>query len=116
MFQTEVLLDREQFRRSVERAALMSTDGRNNLIKLKFTEGQLNITAKSDAGRFDDTIPAELKGPEIEIGFNSKYILEGLKAIDTEMILFSLETSTKPCTITPENGDYIYMVLPVRIP
>lgn len=114
-FQTEAVLSREAFRQSVERAALMSTDGRNNLIKLKFTETELNITAKSDSGHYNDRIPVTLKGPEIEIGFNAKYLLDGLKAIDEDIILFSLETNTKPCTITPEDGSYIYMILPVRV-
>lgn len=114
-FQTEAVISRDALRHSVERAALMSTDGRNNLIKLKFTENDLNISAKSDSGHFSDNIPVTLKGPEIEIGFNAKYILDGLKAINEDTILFSLETSIKPCTITPEGGDYVYMILPVRV-
>ena len=114
-FQTEAVLDRDLFRSSVERAALMSTDGRNNLIKLSFLEEGLNITAKSDSGRFDDTMPVILSGPEIEIGFNAKYILDGLKVMDDDRIVFRLESSIKPCTITPEHGDYTYMVLPVRV-
>ena len=114
-FETEAILSRDTFRQSVERAALMSTDGRNNLIKLKFTDKELNITAKSDSGHYHDRIPITLKGPEIEIGFNAKYVLDGLKAIDDETIVFSLETSIKPCTITPENDGYIYMILPVRV-
>ena len=114
-FATEAIIDRNEFRRSIERAALMSTDGRNNLVKLKFSEDTLEIIAKSDSGNLDDIIPISLKGPEIEIGFNSKYILDGLKAIDSETILFSLETNIRPCTMTPEEGDYTYMILPVRV-
>ena len=114
-FTTRAVLDREFFRRSIERAALMSTDGRNNLVRLRFAQDELKITAKSDSGHLDDTIPITLEGGEIEIGFNAKYILDGLKAIDSDQIVFSLETSIKPCTITPEQGDYTYMILPVRL-
>ncbi len=114
-FLTEAVLDKEEFRHSVERAALMSTDGRNNLVRLKFTENELKIMAKSDTGILDDSIPVSLTGPEIEIGFNAKYVIDGLKAIDSEKIIFRLDSSIRPCTICPEDGEYIYMILPVRI-
>ena len=114
-FQTEAILEKDIFRRSVERAALMSTDGRNNLIKLDFSEDELTITSRSDSGYFQDRIPIRLTGTGIVIGFNSKYILDGLKAIDEETIRFRLESNIKPCTITPENGEYLYMILPVRV-
>ena len=115
-FATEAVVEKESFRRGIERAALMSTDGRNNLVKLKFAGDSLKITAKSDSGNLEDSFPIVLRGPDIEIGFNSKYILDGLKAIDTDNLIFSLETSIKPCTITPEEtGEYTYMILPVRV-
>ncbi|HOT21241.1 MAG TPA: hypothetical protein PLD67_01540 [Sedimentibacter sp.] len=53
------------------------------------------------------------------MGFNSKYILDYLKVIDSEMISLNLIGKNNPCFIKEENEEnkdnYIYMVLPVRI-
>lgn len=114
-FTARATIDKNALRQSVDRASLMSTDGRNNLVKLKFTQDELRISAKSDSGHLNDAIPITLDGSDIEIGFNAKYLLDGLKAIETDNITFNLDTSIRPCTIEPENGSYIYMILPVRI-
>ncbi|MDD6255837.1 MAG: DNA polymerase III subunit beta [Eubacteriales bacterium] len=114
-FKAEVTLNKEDFKKSIERASLMSADGRNNLVKLRFTNDNLRITARSESGNLEDNIPVSVSGADIEIGFNSHYLLEGLKAIDTENIIFKYDTSVRPCTMEPENGGYTYMILPVRI-
>ena len=50
------------------------------------------------------------------IGFNSKYMIDALKAIDDEEIAMYFNTSISPCLIKPIAGDsYEYLVLPVRI-
>ncbi|MGI6205035.1 MAG: DNA polymerase III subunit beta [Anaerovoracaceae bacterium] len=114
-FKAEVTLSKDEFRRSIERASLMSTDGRNNLVKLRFSEDNLRITARSESGNLEDNIPVSVNGSDIEIGFNSQYLLEGLRVIDSDNIIFKYETNVRPCTIEPENGGYTYMILPVRI-
>lgn len=114
-FKAEVTLDKNEFRKSIERASLMSADGRNNLVKLRFTDDNLRITARSESGNLEDNIPVSVSGADIEIGFNSQYLLEGLRVIDTENIVFKYDTNVRPCTMEPENGGYTYMILPVRI-
>lgn len=55
------------------------------------------------------------EGDDIEIGFNSKYLLEGLKAMDDDDIIFNLNTNVTPCIIESLDGKYTYLILPVRI-
>ena len=56
------------------------------------------------------------EGDNLEIGFNSRYMMDVLKVIDDEEIILSMSDSVKPFIITPLKGDtYLYLVLPVRI-
>ncbi len=115
-FNTNVVVDRVSFIDCIERASLFAKEGRNNLIKLTFTGDNLLINSRSDAGDVDEHIPCRIEGPDIEIGFNSKYLLEGLKVIESDSVVFRLESNVKPCIIQPvESQDYRYLILPVRI-
>ena len=52
----------------------------------------------------------------LEIGFNSKYMLDALKVIDDEYVKIELNTSITPALVKPIEGNlYEYLILPVRI-
>ena len=66
-------------------------------------------------GRYYLYCPVHKTGGDMEIGFNSKYLLEGLKVIDDENIVIKMNANIKPCIIQPNSGSYTYLLLPVRI-
>ena len=101
---------------SMERAALLSKEGKNNLIKFKITDYLLTITSRSEEGNVREEVPAQKWGVDMEIGFNAKYIIDVLKAIDEEDIIIEMMSSVKPCVMKPiENDKFEYIVLPVKI-
>ncbi|MCR5229277.1 MAG: DNA polymerase III subunit beta, partial [Solobacterium sp.] len=114
-FSVSVFVSRSSLRESVERASLLALDGRNNLVKLRFEDDELRISSQSDSGKVDEVIAIQKEGENMEIGFNSKYLLEGLKVIEDENIILKLNSSVTPCVIEPMSGNYTYLLLPVRI-
>lgn len=115
-FKTLVSIDRNLLIDSIERASLLAKEGRNNLIRLSFTDDQLHIASKSEAGNVDENIPVKKEGADIEIGFNSKYLIDGLKAMKEPDIVMCLNTNVSPCIIRPAGEEnYTYLILPVRI-
>jgi DNA polymerase-3 subunit beta len=101
---------------SMERASLLSKEGKNNLIKIKVEEDLLTITSRSDEGNVREEIYVKRDGSDVEIGFNSKYILDVLKVIEDEEVVLEMVSSVKPCVIKPVEGNkFEYLVLPVRI-
>ena len=62
-------------------------------------------------------IPAKVSGSECkDIPFNWRYLIDGLKAITEENIVFRINGNTKPALIRPaEDASYLYMVMPIRI-
>lgn len=115
-FKTTVHADRAMLADSIERASLFAKEGRNNLIKISLTDDDLQITSKSDAGNVNEHIPVKMDGNDLEIGFNSKYLLDGLKAIKSDDIIMKFNTNITPCVIEPVGDEnFVYLILPVRI-
>lgn len=107
---------RSELVESLEIASLFSRDTQNNLIKFDFGTNVMNITARSESGSIHESTEVSLTGTPIEIAFNSKYMLDIIKAIDDEAVSLSFNTSVTPCVVEPVQGNYFYyLVLPVRL-
>ena len=114
--QLKVVLNRSDLMEAIERASLFAKVGKNNLIKLNIQENELEITSKSEEGNVRENVYISREGKDLVIGFNSKYLIDSLKAIDDENIVMLFNTPISPCLITPVEGkEYEYLVLPVRI-
>ena len=64
-----------------------------------------------------ESIPINFDSDDIEIAFNSRYLLEGLKIIETDSILLKFNAPTTPAIFTPsdDSKQFIYLVMPVQI-
>lgn len=110
------IVDRCELLDSIERASLLAKEGKNNLIKLTVQDGQIEITSRSEEGNVREQVKIDQDGENLEIGFNSKYVLDVLRAVSEDQIAMEFNTSVTPCLITPISGNsFEYLVLPVRI-
>lgn len=115
-YKTRIVVSREDILSAVERASLLSKEGKNNLIKISVEDGNVVISSRSEEGNVNENVSAEINGDNIVIGFNSKYLIDVLKVVSDEEIAFEMGTSVSSCLIKPVEGEsYIYLVLPVRI-
>ena len=113
---TRVVVNRNEMLGSIERASLLAKEGKNNLIKLSIFRDKIIITSRSEEGNVKEEVFIEKEGVDLDIGFNSKYILDVLKAINDESLVMEFNTSVSPCMIKPLEGrEFEYLVLPVRI-
>jgi len=107
------------FIESASRASLLVDEKLKTPIKCSFTDNNLDISCSTQYGKVNDNIKIEKTGEDIEIGFNSKYLLDALRACPDEYINVSMSTPIIPMVITPaekkENRNYTYLVLPCRI-
>ena len=115
-YMSKVLVNTRNLRESVERAALLFSSEKNNIIKVSVSSGMMVITANNENGNAYEEINIELEGEDLEIAFNSRYFLDGIKNIDSEFIEIELGGPVNPCIIKPVDGvEYIYLILPVRV-
>ena len=74
------------------------------------------ITSRSEEGNVREEIYLEKTGENLDIGFNSKYLLDVLKVVNEEEIYMEFNSSVSPCLIkSVENDRFVYLILPVRI-
>lgn len=114
-FQTTMKLNKKDFMETIERASLF-VDSIDNLaiVKLIIKESNVNISSKSETGYLDENLNAFIDGDELEITFNSRYLIEALKVIDDKDIEFKFSGNLSPAIITENSDNYIYLVLPLR--
>ncbi|MDD3767038.1 MAG: DNA polymerase III subunit beta [Eubacteriales bacterium] len=116
-FKTSIISDVRPLIEAVDRASIIITSEINKSPVIVKIEGPTaNICCETSAGKVDEIVPVDMKGDDIEIGFNNKYLLEALKACTTEKINVEFVGPANPCLITPFEGDsFKYIVLPVRL-
>lgn len=117
---TIVTTNKKMLLDAIERASLISSD-KNNLVKLAIRDNTMEITsANSELGNVVENVDISLTGDYLDIGFNSRYMCDALKVIDTEEITLELTSNVNPCLIKPVYAKpgarkYTYLLLPVRI-
>lgn len=102
---------------AVERIALFSTEGDYSTVKMSIGHNEMTLTSSSaDVGTGKEVLSCDTEGDALNVAFNAKYILDILKIVEAEDVLFSMNTSLSPVCITaPEEDNYIYIVTPVRV-
>ncbi|WP_054743207.1 DNA polymerase III subunit beta [Cellulosilyticum ruminicola] len=115
-YETQIVVDRKNLLMSIERAALISREGKKNPIKLEMDGDKVIITSNAELGTVREELDVELEGKEITIAFNPKYLIDSLKAIDDDKVCINFISALTPCIIKPEEGDhYKYLILPIRV-
>lgn len=100
-----------------ERMSLMLPPSYSVPVKCFFGEGTIRLESKSDLGYADDSWHEDsLEAHEInEIWFKNAYLLDALRAVDTDLIRIQVGESNKPLRITPPEGDsFEFFIMPVR--
>jgi DNA polymerase III subunit beta len=110
---------------AIERVAQFA-DERSRAIRVQFTAGEVKVFSSAlETGESEESVPSEYTGPELEIGFNAQYLLDFLRAIPQDRVLFALKDQKsagelQPAATTTEEGavvkeQYRYVVMPMRI-
>ncbi len=117
-----VTLSREEFRGAIERVAQFS-DERSRAIRVQVASGEVKVhSSVSDTGESEESLPVPYEGPTVEIGFNAQYLMDFLRAVGTDEVMFlfkdahsagELRPAASSADAKPEN--YRYVIMPMRI-
>ncbi len=116
--ETELGLSRSDLMKSVK--LVSSFSGKVNDIHLKLSGEKKVLEVYSSnqyLGENNYLVPVKQKGSAFsDIVFNWKYLLDGLKVLNSENLTFSLNGDMKPAMFkTAENNSYFYIVMPIKI-
>jgi len=117
-FQRQVAIPRRQLLSAVERIAVLA-DQKNNIVKFDIdAQAQtIDLTVETqDVGSARESLSAQVTGESIEIAFNVKYLIDGLKALSTSDIQLQMNAANTPVILTPLGGlKMTYLIMPVQI-
>lgn len=115
-FKTEVIVKTSDIVHCLERCSLLLNEKNKAPVKCTFGNGKIKINCKTGIGRLDDSIEAEINGESVLIGFNNKYLLDALKAADTDKVRIQMTGSNRAVKILPFQGEsFTFIVMPVQI-
>ena len=103
---------------SLERIAVLA-DQQSSVVKIKLEEKDLALVSADaqDIGNASELVPVSYDFDKFEIAFNVRYLLEGLKVISSENVIFKCNLSTTPAVLVPEDNfnSFTYLVMPVQV-
>ena len=120
-WETRIRVDKNAIQNCFERISLISSSSiekeKKYPVKVNVEIGKVTISCTNQTGDAKEEMYVTTEGKNLEAGFNPKYFLDALRAIDDQEVFIDFGTSISPCIIRPveEGGDYIYMVLPIRM-
>ncbi|MDR1628151.1 MAG: DNA polymerase III subunit beta [Oscillospiraceae bacterium] len=116
-FKTTVSIDTKTFIDSIERVSLMIMDRLKSSVHCMISENQIRLLCQTTIGKAADEISdVKTEGEDVEIGFNSKYMVDALKNAETDEVVIKLDTPISPIKIMPKTGDnFLFLVLPVKL-
>lgn len=109
-------LDPQVFLQAIERVAVMATD-RSKAVRLGFSAGCVTLSASDGGGgTANEEIEASYDHASLELGFNSRYLLEIVRQIDDKTMRLALLDENAPALISAQaEGAAFYVLMPMRL-
>jgi DNA polymerase-3 subunit beta len=115
-YPNRLIIGREPFLDAVRRVKLMVRDPTTPVRIALRGEGIELTVITPDLGQAVEEVDAKYEGNEITIAFNPTYLIEGIEAIEGDEVVLEAQDGTKPATLrATEAGDYMYLLMPVRV-
>ena len=118
---------------AIKRVALVADRGAQ--VRMEFADDVLKLSAGADdVGRAEEDLSLAFAGEPLTIAFNPTYLTDGLGSLHSERVTFGFTTPSRPAVLRPagddEDGtagpgagpfpaaqtDYVYLLMPVRLP
>ncbi len=115
-FSTEAVIKVKNLIDMLDRCGLIISEKHKAPVRCKFENGSLSLLCKTGVGKFSDEMEIDLSGNCFEIGFNNRYLLEALRACESDKVKLQMNGPLSPIKIVPADGDsFTFLVLPVQL-
>ena len=114
---TKVVANTQDIIDTVERISQVIIERFRTPITCLFENGVFHASCVTELGHAQDEMPIGFEGESMKIGCNSRYLLDALRAAETDEVEISMSGAISPIVIRPTNDSesFLFIVLPVRI-
>ncbi len=111
-----LVVDKDQFQRAVDRVSTISSD-RGRAIKLSIGDNRMTLSVNNpDSGSASEEIEVDYDSTPMDIGFNSRYLLEIAQQLSGDTALIKLADPSSPTIIMDRDGaQALYVLMPLRV-
>jgi len=115
-----MVVSRKLFLDSVRRVSIFSNKTTHQ-VRIKITGSELNISAEDIdfSNEAAERLTCDYSGEDMEIGFNSRFLLEMLNNLDSDRVVLELSAPNRAGLLFPETSDeeeeILMLVMPVMI-
>lgn len=113
-YETKMTVNRQEILSCIDRATLFVKEGDKKPIIISITDGNMELKINTAIGSMDEVIEINKSGKDLMIGFNPKFVIDALRAIEDEEIDMYFVNAKAPCFIRNNEEDYIYLILPIN--
>lgn len=115
--ETVVTLNTKDITGCAERCALLINDKNKAPMRCTFGNGMVEISCKTAGiGEIHDKIPCDIEGSGVTIGFSNRYLLEALRACESDKIKMHMNGNNKVIKLTPLDGEsFVYLIMPMQL-
>jgi DNA polymerase III subunit beta len=112
----ELVVDKKDFEASVDRVSTVSSE-RGRAVKLSISSGKLMLSVTNpDSGSATEELEIEYGADPIDIGFNSRYLLDIAAQIEGEVAVLKLADAGSPTLIQDrDSSGALYVLMPMRV-
>ncbi|MBA5776056.1 DNA polymerase III subunit beta [Stappia sp. F7233] len=109
-------VDRDEFREAVDRVSTISSE-RGRAVKMALSEGRLVLTVVNpDSGSATEELAVDYEAEPLEIGFNSRYLLDIAAQLQKDTATFRFADPGAPTLIQDDGAeDALYVLMPMRV-
>jgi len=115
----EAVINTALFMEAIRRTRTM-TNERFNSVRFVVASGVMTLKVVTpEVGEYEEEIPIEYDGEEVEIAFNPDFVLDILRRVESEMVCLILKDSVNPGIVKPWSDapldNYVNVVMPIRL-
>jgi DNA polymerase-3 subunit beta len=109
-------INRKDMFDAVDRVSAISSE-KSRSIKMACEKGMVTLSASSpEAGSATEEVEASYAAGALEIGFNSRYLLDILQQIEGDAARFAMADAASPTVIRDvADGSAVYVLMPMRV-
>ena len=109
-------VNRDNLLAAVDRVSTIANE-KSPVIKFKLFQNILNLnTMNNESSTASEDLKTKYSGDEIEIGFNSKYIMDIVNNLEDNEITINLKDNTSPVIAQEKsNTNLVYVLMPMRV-
>jgi DNA polymerase-3 subunit beta len=114
-YPNRLVVGRDELLQAIDRASLVAED--HIPIRLQLEAGGVELSvSRQDVGGETEHVSAEYRGEEMTIAFNSRYLNDGVGAVQDDRVVLDVVDPLKPGVVRGAEGEeYLYLLMPVRL-